>query len=416
MTGTFTCGGDDQFVDLDLMSDGSGSYDFTGLYSGRYRLTTEQVARYADGIRSIGSAGGTANTIGSSPSVVTDIVLGVHQNETGYNFANNRHEMTITKLSSESGALVPGRTVTYTIIASNVGAVTATPVVIQDTFDSSIFANVAWTCTGTGGAACPNASGSGSINETATNIPAGGALTYTAVATLNSAIPGVVGNTATINIAGDSLFCVPSNTPGPCSSSVTNPPAPVLAVTQTVSQATATRGAAVTYRLVVDSLNAVVTTDGTQITNYVPAGLANVSWTCTADSGAVCPTIAGTGDINETIATFPGGSKLTYDITATVADTAAFGIIASTATANLADARCMPAFSNGPCASTVSLEVVDATITPTTPAPAPSPTIPGAPNTGIARSLGMTASALAGATLAAGSFIAIRRKKASHDN
>lgn len=56
------------------------------------------------------------------------------------------------------------------------------------------------------------------------------------------------------------------------------------------------------------------------ITNTVPAGLTNASWTCTAAGGTVaCPAASGTGDISGTVTTaWPQGDTLTYAVSGTM--------------------------------------------------------------------------------------------------
>ena len=58
----------------------------------------------------------------------------------------------------------------------------------------------------------------------------------------------------------------------------------------------------------------------TEISDPIPSGITAVSWTCAAANGAACPNASGSGALNETLATFPAGSSVTY--TATVAPAA----------------------------------------------------------------------------------------------
>ena len=103
-----------------------------------------------------------------------------------------------------------------------------------------------------------------------------------------------------------------------------------LAVTKTAGSSTVTPGQTITYTIVVSNNGPNSIYDTVTVTDTMPTSLTNVSWTCTASSGAVCPSASGTGDINETVDTLPSGNKLTYRVTGTVAANAS-GTIANTA-------------------------------------------------------------------------------------
>jgi uncharacterized repeat protein (TIGR01451 family) len=92
-------------------------------------------------------------------------------------------QVSVTKTSSEPGALTPGGTVTYTVTATNSGAVAAPNTLVSDPIPAGITA-YSWTCAANGGAVCPNASGSGGINETIATFPAGRSIVYTIVANI----------------------------------------------------------------------------------------------------------------------------------------------------------------------------------------------------------------------------------------
>jgi hypothetical protein len=91
-------------------------------------------------------------------------------------------------------------------------------VVITDPMPAGITA-FAWTCAASGGASCPNASGTGGIQETVPTFPAGGELVYTVVAQVSATPPGNVLNIVTVTPTGV-VVCAPEGTPGPCSADV----------------------------------------------------------------------------------------------------------------------------------------------------------------------------------------------------
>ena len=80
-----------------------------------------------------------------------------------------------------------GGSVTYTITASNAGPSNATGATVADTFPASVTAAPG---PASAPAAAPaRASGSGNINDTV-NLPVGGTVTYTAIATISAAATG----------------------------------------------------------------------------------------------------------------------------------------------------------------------------------------------------------------------------------
>lgn len=129
--------------------------------------------------------------------------------------------------------LMPGGTVVYTVTVQNVGSVAVTGATVTDPLPSGISA-FTWTCTGSGGAVCPNASGSGAVAETIATFPAGSTLIYSITATIAASPPGTVTNTASLTPPGLAI-CSPSGNPPPCQatavgtvSSVQPAPAPTL--------------------------------------------------------------------------------------------------------------------------------------------------------------------------------------------
>jgi uncharacterized repeat protein (TIGR01451 family) len=91
--------------------------------------------------------------------------------------------------------VVPPATLTYTILVDNPGPSDVLGVDVDDTFPTEV-ANVAWTCVGSGGGSCA-VSGSGDIAE-AVDLPAGGAVTFTAAADAVATPPDIISNTATL--------------------------------------------------------------------------------------------------------------------------------------------------------------------------------------------------------------------------
>jgi uncharacterized repeat protein (TIGR01451 family) len=142
-------------------------------------------------------------------------------------------QLLITK-TADATTLQPGGTVVYTITVRNVGSAEAIDALISDPIPAGIDA-FAWTCAASGGASCPNASGSGAIAETIATFPVGAALVYTVVASVSADPPATIANTATVT-PGDIATCAPAGTQPPCPATAigtvapTQTPHPVPAV------------------------------------------------------------------------------------------------------------------------------------------------------------------------------------------
>ena len=104
--------------------------------------------------------------------------------------------MSVTKTAPATA--VAGTAISYTVTARNTGSVAADGTLVTDTLPASL-SNPTWTCTPSGGAACPNPSGNGSLAETIATFPAGGSVVYTINATIPAnAAAGALANTASL--------------------------------------------------------------------------------------------------------------------------------------------------------------------------------------------------------------------------
>ncbi len=102
--------------------------------------------------------------------------------------------------SNGAGFVATNQPTTYFIDAVNPSAVEVSGATLTDTLPPTLDAGTAsWTCSGSGGAVCANASGSGNISETIT-LPAGGMLSYALTATVLASEGTTVTNTASITL------------------------------------------------------------------------------------------------------------------------------------------------------------------------------------------------------------------------
>ena len=300
----------------------------------------------------------TGNVATSSPLFTN--TARVTGNEADPDLSNNTSSATtspltpvveITKAASTTAALTPSGSVTYTVRVSNTGMVAAPNTVVSDTLPTGI-ASTTWTCAASGGAACPNASGSGALNETLVTFPASSVVTYTIVATAaSSGLPAVITNTAKASPPTGGICA--DGSASPCSASVTNPSVPLVNIAKAASTTAAlTPSSTVTYTVTATNTGA-VSASGTVVSDPLPTGIASTTWTCAAGSGAVCPNASGSGALSETLATFPAGGVVTYTIVATAASSGLPAVVTNTATATPPGGLCADG-SAAPCSAAVT--------------------------------------------------------------
>ena len=119
--------------------------------------------------------------------------------------------------------------------------------------------------------------------------------------------------------------------------------------------------APVVYTVVVDN-NGPASGNGTTLSAPVPAVVTNVTTTCTASGGAVCPSVAAGNNINAVIPTLPMGGELTFTITGTAPTS---GTFSESATVTPATGTNDPVPSNntaGPVVTTVPVLSADLSI------------------------------------------------------
>ena len=108
--------------------------------------------------------------------------------------------------------VIPGMSLTYTIVVGNTGPANVAGAQVTDTFSSNL-GNVTWICIGSIGAACGSNSGTGNINTTV-DLDAGSAVTFTVYAKLSMNPTGTgntLSNTATVAAPAGVTDPIPSN-------------------------------------------------------------------------------------------------------------------------------------------------------------------------------------------------------------
>ena len=232
----------------------------------------------------------------------------------------------------DDGALteVPGTDVTYTVVATNAGpsAVTGTTISVPP---PAVLTGLMWTCAGSGGAVCPNNSGSGPIAELA-DLPPGGTLTYT--------VTGDIDADATGNLSVPAGITTPVGVvdPTPADNDATDvdalTPTGDLQITKTDGQTEAVPGESISYTIVVSNPTGPSDMLGAAVADMIPTEITGVSWTCAATGAADCGVLGGLGNIATTV-DIPVGDAATFTVTGTV-DPAATGTVTNTATVTAA--------------------------------------------------------------------------------
>ncbi|WP_316745705.1 gliding motility-associated C-terminal domain-containing protein [Pedobacter gandavensis] len=250
-------------------------------------------------------------------------------------------ELSITKTGP--AVLVAGQNITYTITVNNFSASDAKALVITDQVPATV-GGVTWSAIA-GGTALINGTAAGSGNAISLNadLPAGASnsITLTVKGKVTASFTGTLSNTATATPAE----------PGTVAKSATSTSIisriPVLAIQKT-GPATISAGQQINYTLTISNTGTSDATNAT-ITDAIPAGITNVTWTATADVGGTATIIgAASGSTNALTfnANIPAG--LTNVIRVNVqgnVNSAATGTLVNTATVTPSEAGATPSVS-----------------------------------------------------------------------
>ena len=255
--------------------------------------------------------------------------------------ATRTPELSITKTGPAT--LVAGQNITYTIIVNNFSTSDAKALVITDQVPATV-GGITWSAIA-GGAGVINGTGAGTGNTISLNadLPAGAGntITLTVKGKVASSFSGTLSNTATATPAE------PGTVAKTATSISTINRIPVLAIQKT-GPATISAGQQINYTLTIgntgtaDALNAA-------ITDAIPAGITNVSWTATADAGGTAA-IIGTASGNTNALTFnaniPAGATnvIRVNVQGNV-NSAATGNLVNTATVSPSEAGANPSSS-----------------------------------------------------------------------
>ncbi|WP_316841718.1 gliding motility-associated C-terminal domain-containing protein [Pedobacter gandavensis] len=277
------------------------------------------------------------NTATATPSEST----GVPVSSSVMTIAMRKPELSITKTGPAT--LLAGQNITYAIIVNNFSSSDAIASAITDQVPATI-TGVTWSAIA-GGASVINgtATGSGNAISLNANLPAGAnnTVTLTVKGKVSASFAGTLSNTATVTPIefGSVAKSATSNT--------TINKIPVLAIQKT-GPATISAGQQINYTLTINNTGTSDASNAT-ITDAIPAGITNVSWTATADAGGTA-TILGATSGNTNALTFnaniPAGltNVIRVNIQGNV-NSAATGNLVNTATVTPSESGANPSSS-----------------------------------------------------------------------
>jgi uncharacterized repeat protein (TIGR01451 family) len=142
-------------------------------------------------------------------------------------------DLSITKAIAPT-PVVPGNTLTYTLVVNNAGISNVTAATVTDNVPAAV-TNVSWTCAvTTGNGSCGAASGTGNAINTTVNLDAGASATYTITGTVSLNATGTLDNVANITPPPDVTDPNQGNNQAQTSTPIA-PAGPLLGVAKQVS-------------------------------------------------------------------------------------------------------------------------------------------------------------------------------------
>ena len=237
-------------------------------------------------------------------------------------------DLTVTKTDGQT-TYIPGLSVTYTIVVSNVGNGDVTDARVSDPIPSQV-ASWEWTCTTTGGATCNGSGGPITTDFTDTvDLPAGSSITYTVVANIASSATGNLVNTVTVSPPTGVIDPTPANN---TATDIDEPNIQAdLSITKDDGTAQYVPGSTLTYTVTVSNAGPSDAPNAT-VSDPIPAQIASWTWTCQSVSGGAsgCDGYSGSGDFTDVV-NLPAGASITYQVAASIRSSAT-GDLTNTAT------------------------------------------------------------------------------------
>ena len=287
---------------------GSATNDPDGNFGPQFGLALPSTGTSALLFSAADPTGAAASTNNAADYSVTAgaAVFTNNANESGTVVGGGQADLFLTKTDFPDPVAVL-QPLGYIINVSNSGPSTATSLSMVDTLPAGVsFVSASgtdWTCS--------EASGTVTCIRASLAMGAAPAITITVTA---PPVPGMISNTATVTAAE------PDPNPGNNSETETTtvntvPPQADLSIVKTDGGVEGRWGQPLTYTLTASNAGPSGVA-GATVTDNFPAGLSNVSWTCTASAGSSCPA-SGTGNISASVDLLPSGTA-TFTATGTV--------------------------------------------------------------------------------------------------
>lgn len=280
-------------------------------------------------------AGNLVNTATATPSEAGATVI----NQSATTQVGKKIALVISK--SAPANLTSGQVITYQIRVKNNGPSNSTNTIITDSVPANVQVT-SWNAVANGIATINGAnSGTTDTINVSANIPTGTTdeIVITVNGTVSASLVGTLSNTATATPSEAGATTVNAT----ATTNITR--SPILKIDKT-GLATTTAGSAITYQLKIsntglsDAVAAV-------ISDAVPAGITNVSWTTSvAGTATIAANGTGTGNAVSLTANLPAGAAniVTVNITGTV-DATTMGNLLNKATASPTEPGASPATS-----------------------------------------------------------------------
>ena len=238
-------------------------------------------------------------------------------------------DLTISKDDGVT-SYIPGGSLTYSIVVNNVGNGPALNAVVADTKPAN-FSSWSWTCVQASGATgCAPYSGAANFSNTV-NVPPGGSITYTVVATILSNATGSLSNTATVTPQGG-LATDPTPGNNTATDMDTQNSQADLSVTKDDGVAVYTPGGSLTYTITVTN-SGPSDAPGSLVSDTIPAQFSSWEWSCAGATGAASgcdPMASSSVNFSDTV-NLPAGSSITYMVVAQIRSSAS-GSLSNTVT------------------------------------------------------------------------------------
>jgi uncharacterized repeat protein (TIGR01451 family) len=171
-----------------------------------------------------------------------------------------------------------------------------------------------WTAVATPGATVADASGTGSIAEAVTLTP-GSTVTFTVVAQVSATASGTLDNTATVTPTGGATDPFSGNNSATDSDTIT-PSGSDLSITNSDGAGALGPGQTVTTYTIVVTNSGPLDAPAELVTDNQPLNTATMSWTAAVSGGATVDTPSGTGSLSANV-TVPVSGSVTFTVTVT---------------------------------------------------------------------------------------------------